>query len=106
MFLKMLGPEPLELTMPWLRGGPYTAEPGAVFEVDGRDGEALLQGNGCLFQPVDTPEKGLMPAPLASGLAAKEGEAGRVSMPSPASPVEEKPRRRKKAAPEATGKGE
>lgn len=90
MFLKMLGPEPLELTMPWLRGGPYTVKPGAVFEVDGRDGEALLEGNARLFQPVDGPEEGLMPAPLAPGLAAEE----------------ERPRRRKKAAPEAAGKGE
>ena len=50
MLLKMLGSHCLELTMPWLHGGPYTASPGAVFEVDDRDGVTLLEGNGRLFE--------------------------------------------------------
>lgn len=89
MFLKMLGAEPLELTMPWLRGGPYTAEPGAVFEVDDRDGLSLLEGNVRLFEPASCPSV----------------EGQQIVPPAPFS-ASEKPRRRKKAAPEAAGKGE
>ena len=88
MLLKMLGPEPLELTMPWLRGGPYTAEPGAVFEVDERDGLLLLEGNVRLFERASCPTV-----------------EGQQIVPATFS-VPEKPRRRKKAAPEAAGKGE
>lgn len=106
MLLKMLGPEPLELTMPWLRGGPYAASPGAVFEVDERDAQALLEGNRRLFQPVDAPEKELAPARPAPGLAVEGEEAARAVVPPSASSAGEKPRRRKKVAPEAAGKGE
>lgn len=89
MLLKMLGSHYLELTMPWLRGGPYTAKPKGIFEVDDRDGAALLEGNERLFEQVYGPDA--------------EGE--QPDQPS-TSPVEEKPRRRKKGASEADGKGE
>lgn len=78
MFLKMLGTKPLELTMPWLRGGPYTVEPGTVFEVDDGDGAALLEGNERLFE--------------------------QASVPPSASPAVEKTHRRKKGASEAAEK--
>lgn len=105
MFLKMLGSERLELTMPWLRGGPYTAEPGAVFEVDDGDGAALLEGNGRLFERVCGPENGLAETFSPSGPAAGGKQADRASVSS-AFPAAEKPRRRKKGSPEAAGKGE
>ena len=93
MLLKMLGSHCLELTMPWLHGGPYTASPGAVFEVDDRDGVTLLEGNERLFERFYGPDA--------------EGEqADPPSVPPSASFVEEKPRRRKKGTPEADGKGE
>ena len=88
MFLKMLGPERLELTMPWLCGGPYTAEPGAVFEVDDRDGLSLLEGNDRLFEPVSCP--------------ALEGQ--RI-VPPATSPAPQKPRRRRKENSEADAAG-
>ena len=91
MLLKMLGSHCLELTMPWLHGGPYTASPGAVFEVDDRDGVTLLEGTGRLFEQVDGPDA--------------EGEqAGQSPVPPSAPPMEERSRRRKKGASEAAGK--
>ena len=104
MLLKMLGSHWLELTMPWLHGGPYTASPGAVFEVDDRDGITLLEGNDRLFERVDGPENGLVETPLRSGPAAEGEQADQPSVPPSAPPVEERSRRRKKGASEAAGK--
>ena len=94
MLLKMLGSHCLELTMPWLHGGPYTASPGAVFEVDDRDGITLLEGNDRLFERVDGPENGLVETPLRSGPAAEGEQADQPSVPPSAPPVEERSRRR------------
>lgn len=89
MLLKMLGSHCLELTMPWLWGGPYTAEPGAVFEVDDRDGLSLLEGNDRLFEPVSCPTT-----------------VERQQLVPPAtSPAPEKPRRRRKENFEADAAG-